>query len=185
MLHLQHVTGTFSRAVCVGLGYLDWQAGSGCRKLCCLYILQLKMGRMRQHPQDLCRRANHCWQESDKRRTNFGILQLVYWLQHRNGRTPPKRPEYLRGIIAREGLSSTCSISARVKSNAFQPLAFAHVEIYTCWIYAGVWHICHENERPATPMFCVFKPKWCVEILHKGHSKVVDGVLRLLRHPGI
>ena len=78
MLHLPNVTGTFSPAVCVGLDYLDWQGESGCHKPCCLHILQLKMGRMRQHPQDLGRPVAHCWQESDKWRTNFGILQLVY-----------------------------------------------------------------------------------------------------------
>ena len=78
MLHLPNVTGTFSPAVCVGLDYLDWQGESGCHKPCCLHILQLKMGRMRQHPQDLGRPVAHCCQESDKWRTNFGILQLVY-----------------------------------------------------------------------------------------------------------
>ena len=36
----------------------------------------------------------HSFQESDKRRTNFGILQ------HRIARTAPKRPEYLRRGIA-------------------------------------------------------------------------------------
>ena len=78
MLHLPNVTGTFSPAVCVGLDYLDWQGGSGSHKPCRLHILQLKMGRMRQHPQDLGRPVAHCWQESDKWRTNFGILKLVY-----------------------------------------------------------------------------------------------------------
>ena len=57
MLHLPNAIETFSRAVCVGLDYLDWQGGSGCRKLCRLHIPQLKMGRMRHHPQDLWRPA--------------------------------------------------------------------------------------------------------------------------------
>ena len=48
----------------------------------------------------------HCFQESDKRRTNFGILQLVYWLQHRIARTAPK----LQSTFAEALLKSNLSI---------------------------------------------------------------------------